>query len=736
MNKVVRSIAPILALLVMLVVSLYLISDAMQDAARFEQIYLWLILFNSAGVIFLVVLIGKNIYRLVVQYRVRAVGSHFTARLVGIFVVLTLVPVVIVYYFSLTFLHRSIDSWFDVGIEQALENSLQLSQSSLDVRKKEALQTTLSMVESIKSTDEANIDVWLNEVRESSGAIELTLIGINDEIIGSSGDLTAASVLQHSGEAVLGQLKEGQHVISLEPLENTGMQIRVLVPISIAGLGTETIATLLALYPLTDQINDLAESVQDAYEQYKELAFLRDPLKYSFTLALSLILLLSVLSAIWVAFFAARRLVQPLSDLVEGTKAVAAGDYDQQVPLSGKDELGFLLRSFNEMTQKISQARQQAEHSQLLEESQRRYLETILERISSGVMTLDGEGVLQTVNVTACQILGVDLLQHLQKKLVDVGRDFPIIERFCDEVHDDIKSQAREWSKEIVVFSAGGRKVLTCRGAQLWNEDDVNAGQVIVFDDVSSLLKAQRDSAWNEMARRLAHEIKNPLTPIQLSAERIRRKLLADMPKEKAEFLDRATHTIVQQVEAMKAMVNAFTDYARAPEMQVEPVDLNHLIQDVSDLYLSHNPQVSLHLMLDQQDINLRADKGRLRQLLHNLIKNAFEVLEGNVGRINIITRCIEEYGRQYVELQVNDDGPGIADDMLEHLFEPYVTNKAKGTGLGLAIVKKITEEHGGMVWGENQSAGGASMIVRMPLLELPEDTENTNIYLGKTNTA
>jgi nitrogen fixation/metabolism regulation signal transduction histidine kinase len=716
LKKLVRNLAPVLALVVLLFVSLLLINDAMKDAATFERFYLWLLLFNALGIVILAVMIAINLYRLIVQYRLRTIGSHLTARLVLVFVALSLVPVAFVYYFSLAFMHKGIDSWFDVRIERALEDSLRLGQASMDVRKRQALQRTEHMVDSLKDVPEGIVEVYLNQQREASSAMELLMLGNNNQVVAFSSDAPTAVLPDQPPERVLSSVNQGRSYVALEPLPESGLQIRVIVPITRAGPGTEIVGALQAIYPVTDRINVLAQSVQGSYEQYTELAFLRNPLKYSLTLALSTVLFLSVLSAIWVAFYAARRLVAPIRDLVEGTKAVAAGDYGKRLPLSGSDELGFLLRSFNDMTRKVAQARDIAEQSQRQEAMQRTYLETVLERISSGVLTLDEQMVLRRVNMSASHIIGVDLGARVGRSLGEIAESQPVLQQLLDQIREPLEEQQREWTREVVIFGVAGRKVLMCRGAVLPGDELQQSGFVIVFDDLTALIQAQRDSAWSEMARRLAHEIKNPLTPIQLSAERIRRKFLDRMPETDAKLLDRATRTIVHQVESMKDMVNAFSEYARAPQMHAAAMDINDLVRDVAEMYVAGRTRASLQLDLDSSAPVIEADAGRIRQLLHNLLKNAFEAIDDK-GQVSIVTRCHEEPGCNFVELRVEDTGPGIPQDILDHLGEPYVTNKPKGTGLGLAIVRRIVEEHGGIVWAENQPERGAAIIIRLPMI-------------------
>lgn len=713
MNRAFRNSAPIIALVILLFVSLYSISDATSNSATFGKYYNLLVFFNAVGLIVLLGLIARNVYKLIVQYRLKAIGSRLTSRMIGVFVILTIIPVSIVYYFSLTFLHRSIDSWFDVGVEHALEDSLQLGRSAVDLRKREALKKSQLISSKITSVPDELLIVYLNDARVQNNANELTLVGPNGVILGSSSE-NSAELPNALAKTAFGDLGEDDHYLKLEEDPDSGLQIRVIVPVP--GLSPiDQKMTLQTLFPITDQVNELTQSVQQAYEKYRELAVLRNPIKTSFTLALSLVWLLSVLSAIWIAFISARRLVSPINDLVEGTQAVAAGDYEKQLPVSGEDELGFLTRSFNTMTRKISRARAIADQSQLMEALQKNYLGSVLEHINSGVLTIDETGLVKRGNQAAEIIFGLESNCFSDQSIQNIVEKYPQLEHFFEVVQQNMKAQ-KQWQEEVIVFGQSGRKVLRVRGTELDHGFQDVREHVVVIDDLTELIQAQKNSAWSEMARRLAHEIKNPLTPIQLSAERLQRKLAGQVDEDKQEMLDRYTHTIVQQVEAMKSMVNTFTDYARAPSQNSEAIDLNQMIQEVLELYNENQPNVEIRLKLDENIKELQADAVRLRQLIHNLVKNALEAVKDE-GWISLKTRCLEEYGCQYVEFIVRDSGEGISDDIIDTLFDPYVTTKTSGSGLGLAIVKKIVEEHGGLVWADNNKKGGAKITLRLPVM-------------------
>jgi nitrogen fixation/metabolism regulation signal transduction histidine kinase len=399
-----------------------------------------------------------------------------------------------------------------------------------------------------------------------------------------------------------------------------------------------------------------------------------------------------------------------------GTRAVARGDFDTRLPIPAQDEIGFLINSFNDMTQRLARARKQASLSQQQVESERRKVEVILARLSTGVVSLETDLRIRTANRSAGAILGLDLDAHLGESLVKLSETNPLLAQFLSVSRSHLDRGDYEWREQIVLRGEVGRRVLMCACTALSGEQDDPGGYIVVFDDITALLQAQRDAAWGEVARRLAHEIKNPLTPIQLSAERLRRRYLGAHFAD-SELLDRATHTIIQQVEAMKEMVNAFSEYARTPDMDLSRFDLNDLISEVAELYLHREQPLSLTMELDPDLPNIEADEGRMRQVLHNLIRNALEAMEQQTTEVlNISTQHLLLDGAEVVEIEVCDNGPGFLDDIVDQVFDPYVTSKVKGTGLGLAIVKKLIEEHGGQITARNGERGGAEIVILLPV--------------------
>lgn len=697
--------------------SLVILSKALQNPAQFDEFYTGLLIFNTLGLLALVILIGLNIRSLIRQARERIAGARLTVRMVTMFAILSVTPVLILYYFSLDFLYRGIDSWFDLRVEQALDDSLELSRLGLEERMKELLRQSEEMAEEIARTPDASIPLEVDRLRSRSGADELTVITRQGIIIGSSSVNPDNLVPESPDDSVLFQVLQGNSYIGMDTIRNAGLSFRVVVnlPSYAFGVGPRI---LHALYPVTERVNELAQSVQSAFTQYEELSYLREQLKLSFVLILTMVFLFSMFSAVWAAFYSARKLVAPIRDLAEGTKSVAEGDYHTRLRVPGNDELGFLVASFNDMTRKIASARDAAKLSQDEAETQQKYLEAVLERLSSGVLVLDADNSLRTVNISGGRILGLDISEIIGHPFGSICERYKHLEQLHNMIRSHLDQDDLVWDRQVTLFGASGRQVLMCRGTSVVPAREKAPVHIIVFDDVTALLQGQRDAAWSEMARRLAHEIKNPLTPIQLAAERLRHKYLRSSPPGQADTLDRLTTTIIKQVETMKGMVNAFSDYARTPVMAPRAVDLNRLLEEVADLYRDMDTSVAITLNLTEDESVISADPERLRQVFNNVIKNALDARrEGEDLFLSVSTAHISQPAMDYMEIRIRDTGSGVNEDIMATVFEPYVTTKQKGTGLGLAIVKKIVEEHGGLVMIRNNVDGpGACVVIRLPV--------------------
>ncbi len=709
--------------------SLVLMSAAIQNSGRFGDLYSILLLTNVLGLLAFGGLIVVNARDLIRALRRRAPGARLMLRMLTIFVVLSVVPICVLFSFSLNFLMRGMDSWFDVHIDRALSDALELSRSALDLRVREVLNRTTNIAEEISAGAQPSAvldlgalrapgstvaaDAWdpgpndLDLIRQRSGADEMILVTAQGRVMQSSSSMTDL-VPNSPSASILLQVKQGRTYVGLEPFGVDGLLIRVAVLINDSNLDRGG-RILQAIFPVASGMNELATNVESAHEKYGELVYLRRKLKLSFAMTLTLVLLSSITSAIWAAFYSAKRLAAPISDLAAGTAAVAAGNYAMTLPVTTSDDMGFLVSSFNDMTRRIATVRSEVE-------TQHRYLNTLLSQLSSGVLALDPAGKITTINDAGRRILELGDLAVSDLAFQALTEKREHLAPFVECLTEQLSAGQERWQQESQIFTRTGRRVLMCRGSQLLLEKTQGTGHVVVFDDITALIKGQRDAAWSEVARRLAHEIKNPLTPIQLSAERLRQKYLAKMAPGDAETLDRLTTTIVQQVETMKIMVNTFSDYARMPAITQERTDLNALISAVVDLYRSAKTDVHFALSFDPELPKISVDAGRLRQVFNNLIKNALEASGDRTGTtISITTRRPASEEGDHLEISVTDQGDGIPPELISTLFEPYVTTKTRGTGLGLAIVKKIIEEHGGVVSMENHEERGARATIRLP---------------------
>lgn len=695
--------------------ALMLFSPLAQDSEDFSRALPWILLINLVGIALLLLLIVVSMVRLIRDYRQHVPGSRLKARMMIMLVVLAVSPLLIVYAFAVQFINRGIDSWFDIDVEQGLGNALELSQTALNMQMREHLDEVEQISQLLADSDRTDIVAELGSFRADTDAAELTIFSSNDQILATSSANPALTVPRPPSDEVIFQLRQGDPYVSLVPLVDGGYEILAASNFASEAPGGEP-RILQARFEVEQRLSILGDLVEASYDQYAELAFLREYLKQNFTVMLTIVLLITLLAAVYGAFALAKRLVVPIQQLMAGTRAVARGDFDTQLPIPARDEIGFLINSFNDMTQRLAQARLEASESQQQVENERRKVEVILARLSTGVVSLETDLSIRTANRSAGAILGVDLDAHLGESLVTLAETYPLLEQFLSVSKSHLDRGDFEWREQIVLRGEVGRRVLMCACTALSGERENPGGVIVVFDDITALLQAQRDAAWGEVARRLAHEIKNPLTPIQLSAERLRRRYLGAHYAD-AELMDRATHTIIQQVEAMKEMVNAFSEYARAPDMDLSRFDLNALILEVAELYRHREEPLSLALDLDDSMPRVEADEGRMRQVLHNLIGNALEAMEQQPEeRIEIKTQHIHLDGAELAEIKVTDNGPGFLDDIVDQAFDPYVTSKAKGTGLGLAIVKKMIEEHGGQISARNSERGGAEIIILLPV--------------------
>jgi len=721
---------PLVALLAALFVALLLVSGVQTESrgTGLDNSFIWVLIVTVLALAVLFWSIGYRLLALVKNIRNGVPGALLSARWVRNFIALSLPPALIVFFFSAWFLTSTIDSWFDVRVEAALEDSLRLGQQFLDTRTLEVrnqLRDTARDLSNLQEDGERLRQALLSRVR-AAGPTELSILETGGTLVATAQINALTGLPERPGDFALMQATEQGEYAAAEPTADGSLQIRVvlLMPATYPGSSARF---LQAIFPLPADITTLAGSIEQEYYRYQNVSYLRQSLKQSFLLVLTLVLLLTILLAILAALHAARRMVAPLSLLSSATREVAAGDFGRRVASGQRDEIGFLVESFNQMTQALKTASHEAEESRAELQAQGEYLEAVLGNLSSGVLTLDENNRIVTTNAACKQILGLpdrnapgaepggegELLERL-------SRYAPFLAPFIVAIEDQVTRGRREWQQEIKIDRPGSPLVLLMRGSRLPLITPLgsqpNFGTVVVFDDITILNQAQRDAAWSEVARRLAHEVKNPLTPIRLAAERLRKKLSGKLQAEDNAMLDKASSTIVSQVEALRKLVDAFGDYAQEPKLSLEPVRLDELIREVVALYQQGDSGLQFDLGLCAGPDGLAADSGRLRQLLHNLIRNAREAMPGEPVVVSIRSERLDQDGAPLLRLQLWDDGPGFPDVVLDKPFEPYISNKGRGSGLGLAICRKIISEHNGNISISNRPGGGAQILIDLPL--------------------
>lgn len=717
-QKIFRVVSAIAAIL--LVVSLYLLAITTRNTKTFSRLHDELLILVLICVILLLTLISVNLGILIRQFWRHVPGAKLTARLFGLFTLVAFIPLVVVYAFSIQFISRGIDSWFNLDIGRDLHNALTLSRTALDHRLQGLLIKTRDAALTLSGNNAALIPYELYGLRSRMGATNLTVFTTSGHIVAFSA-ATSVSLVPQNTNQIFWLVADSHHsYVGLTTQNHKRLYAQTLVPFANPiPWGQPWI--LQAWFRLPRQENRLTLGVRNSYARYEKLRFFRTPLKLSFILTLTLVLLLSLLAAASGALYAARRLVAPIQSLIEGFRSVARGDLTVRLPVSSRDDLGFLSHSFNTMTQKLMDVQTLAGLSQNQIERERFYLETVLSRLTSGVIALDNALKVSIANDSAVAALQAERQELLGQPIAGLAAWHPELSEFvsaCIEAH---RSESAEFQREIAIGQGLNRRILLMRAATLTLGEPDTRGTVIVFDDVTSHLQSQREAAWGEVARRLAHEIKNPLTPIQLAAERIQRRYQPLLEAPQAADLSGLTTTIIQQVEAMKRMVNAFSEYARSPDIHITRFDLNPCIRDITELYREQSPSIEVVLQLTEDHLWIEADQSRILQILHNLLKNSVEALQAQPqGIIRVSARMIPD--TEEVELSIEDNGSGFSPVILEHAFEPYVTSKRKGTGLGLAIVKKLIEELGGYIYLANRREGGAQITLTLPINDQGRD--------------
>jgi len=689
-------------------VALFLLATATANTGLFAKSYDTLLVLNGALVALLMAIVGWQLLRLRRAYRRGVFGSRLAARLVLLFALVAIVPGVLLYAVSVQFIGRSIESWFDVKVDRALEGGLNVGRNALDFLLKETTNRAEQIAVTLGDARGNSPSAALTRAAEQLGVYEAGLYTSTGNIVAVAGTGSTTATPEPPPAAALRRARLQQQTAGIEQVGD-GLVLRVVVPVNAVG-GLDPLRVLQVIEPVPRALAQEVEKVQSGWRDYQEISFSRQALKRVYALTLTLTLLLALTSALGLAVVLSERFSEPLALLAEGTRAVAQGDFSRRQPVVSRDELGVLTESFNTMTVQLAEARARNEESRRAIETTRAYLESILANLSAGVLAFDEAYRLRTANPSAAVILQQPLAELSGIGLPEWGGRLPALAAFAELVADGFRTGPEgTWQKEAAVPVASMTRTLLMRGTRL--PGSPVAGYVVVFDDVSELLEAQRDAAWAEVARRLAHEIKNPLTPIQLSAERLAVKLEPRLEAGDQETLKRGTQTIVAQVAAMKHMVDDFAIYARTPRPgQLQAVDLSALLLDVLGLYENLRPHVTL--ALPPTPVRIQGEPTRLRQVFHNLLQNAIDAQADVADPVYAFTlACAPDRAT----LALVDGGPGFAPEVLAHAFEPYVTTKSKGTGLGLAIVRKIVEEHGGRVALGNAEPRGARVTLEFP---------------------
>ena len=693
-----------------------LLMSTAADTAIFTRHYPLLIGLNVVLALAMLSLVSWQVRLLWRDYRSQVFGARLKLRLMMMFGIVAVLPGALVYGVSVQFVTRSIESWFDVRVEKALESGLHLGRSALDSLLADLTEKARSMANELSDLKDAGRRSALLRLREQHGVQSAALFSVGGQLLSSASSEISGLLSDLPTPSQLKQARSTQAVTVVDG-EGGKLYLRVLVPVAARTVFDEP-RILQLIQPVPQSLAYDADAVQGVYRDYQELQLARQGLTRIYALTLTLTVLVALFGAFALAFVMARRLSAPLSILAEGTQAVAQGDFSPRQAVYSRDELGVLTQSFSRMTRQLDDARRETERHRSELESARGYLESILANLSAGVLVFDRNSVLRTINEGALTILNDDFA-GLIGAAVDQWPRQHVLGQFIR--HNFATAKEVEWQTQVELERPNGMpQILLLRGSRL--PETSGGGDVVVFDDVTRIVAAQRSAAWGEVARRLAHEIKNPLTPIQLSAERLQFKLAGKLMNGDADMLARGTQTIINQVQAMKRMVDDFRDYARLPVPEVEPLDLNALISEVLGLYESSTVAVETRFAGDLPRV--LGDATQLRQVIHNLLRNSEDALEGrDAAAIRIVT---ERTGQQ-ARLLIADNGPGFPVELLPRIFEPYVTTKARGTGLGLSIVKKIVDEHQGTIEISNAPEGGARVDIRLPLVKKEEANNGDN---------
>ncbi|MEC8147921.1 MAG: ATP-binding protein [Pseudomonadota bacterium] len=708
-------------------ISLFLSINALMESSKISQYNDLLFLSNFSCVAILIGLIFKEMRDLLKKAKKRVAGSRITLKIVLTFIVLSILPLTTIYAFSIYFINKSIESWFKVEISNSLENSVALSRESLDLNLKKLLRDTKLMVSELRPNKKGQERIDLRSLRDPSNFISSNKNLIRTEnlqVLLKKSDAEEIAVLDEKGgviasinklgnlipsvpiESLLLQLNNSQEYITLEP--TTTDQLFARVALKFKNGQSENI--LHVLYRLPSIVNFLALTVEEGIAKYNELAYLRTKLRLSFTLTLTLVLLFSVIGSIWAAIFLSRLLTKPIADLTQGTKTIAAGNYATEIERQSNDDLGALVMSFNEMTRQIAASTEKIK-------SQRNYLNVLMRQLSSGLLSISETGICLSVNSAIFNILGVKENEVINKHINAVEFSQNSITELFTKIYNSTNSGETQWQFTTSISNGNWKKEILCRGIRIKAFEEHRAAHLVNIEDITIILQAQKEAAWSEVARRLAHEIKNPLTPIKLSAERMNIKYGMSLLKPEQEKFSKLTNTIIQQVDIIKDMVDEFSGYAgNASREKKQKLNLDQLIKNVIELFSDIEDVNRIQFYSSSSKKQVFGCNASLSRMLTNLITNALEASDKkNKKKVDILSKSIISNKNKRHIIIIKDYGNGISNKMMYKIFDPYVTTKSQGRGLGLPIVKKIVEDHNGSIKLRSDKRKGTRVFVVLP---------------------
>lgn len=706
-----------------IVIALTIMSQILQNASEFADVYSALLFSSWLGIALLLGLFAKTLWSLYSKLKKKVPGTKITIRLSLLATLLMGIPAITIFAFSMNFIQQGITQWFDVKTETALGNASELVRYTLDAKTRDNLNLTQAITQEQSDLLASFPITGVSNLRRLLNAEEVALYQTNQQLVAFSSHESSQILPKTPGENLFQQVRQNTTYAAMEKSED-GLEsfIRIFIPFNDT-FNNEY--ALQAIFLIPSNIMALSESVETANRQYLELSYLKAPLTTSFSLILTMVVLLTIVTAILFSVRAIENFTTPIRVLARGTRAVSQGDYNVQMPIKERDEFGELILSFNEMIAKISKARNDLRISHQQTEVQKLYLQGVIQNLSSGVITFDAKKNIRSMNEAAESILNCEFatLQHQNLKQLATANQtlHKALQTLFEEIAPRFSTpeNQKHWELRFDYHCKKSHKILMLHGTSLSAQTHQTAGYVLLIDDITDLVQAQLNQAWSDVARRLAHEIKNPLTPIQLSAERLNMKLSRHLEGDDLKLLERMTTTITDQVASMQKLVQAFSDYAKPPEVRLQPTEINSLLHSIIEMY--QQPNWQFNVQLTEPAPILMADLTRLRQLFHNLIKNALEACEQNsIIKIQLHSRLI---AKDELEISLCDNGPGMPEEAQNWIFEPYATNKPKGTGLGLAIVRKIIDEHHGNIHVKTSVNQGTCFIIKLPAIN--PQTEN-----------